>query len=258
MVRGLYTAWTGMQNEQKRLDIISNNLANSATVGFKKEGVTNQSFDSMLTIKVRDDSEMVRTQAPIGHMSLGVKIGEVYTDYGQGSLRETGNTYDLAMEGDGFFTMAVTDKNGNVSTRYTRAAQLLMDREGYIVDVNGNHLMSESGNLQIPTDAAQVLIDVDGSVYADGQLVDKLLISDFQDYKYLKKFGDAMYEAVDGATQNDVTSIVRQGFTEQSNVNVVNEMVNMIAITRAYEANQKVIKSIDGTLELAANSIGKV
>ena len=156
MVRGLYTAWTGMQNEQKRLDVISNNLANSATVGFKKEGVTNQSFDDMLTIKIRDKSELVPTNTPIGTMSLGVKIGEVYTDYGQGSLRETGGTYDLAIEGDGFFAMSVINKNGEISTKYTRAAQLLMDREGYIVDVKGNHLMSESGYLQIPTDAATI------------------------------------------------------------------------------------------------------
>lgn len=257
MVRGLYTAWTGLQNEQKRLDIISNNLANSATVGYKKEGVTNQSFDDVLTIKVRDNS-MGNQQSNIGSMSLGVKLGEVYTDYGQGSLRETGNTYDLAMEGSGFFNVAVTNENGDVSTRYTRAAQFVMDSEGYIVDVNGNHLVSESGNLQVPTDAGQVTIDIDGSVYADGNLVDKLVITDFEDYSYLKKFADTMYAPVDGAVEKETSGIVRQGYTEQSNVNVVSEMVNMIAITRAYEANQKVIQSIDGTLDLAANSIGKV
>ncbi len=257
MVRGLYTAWTGMANEQKRLDIISNNLANSATVGFKKEGVTNQSFDDMLTIKIRDTSENMGNRV-IGSMPLGVKIGEVYTNYGQGSLRETGNTFDLALEGDGFFKIAVTNKNGEESYCYTRAAQLLMDKEGFVVDVNGNHLVSESGNLQVPTDAAQIVIDVDGSVYADGALVDKLVVNDFEDYNFLKKYGETMYTAEEGAIEKDATSLVRQGFTEQSNVNVVSEMVNLISITRAYEANQKVIQSIDGTLDLAANSIGKL
>lgn len=257
MVRGLYTAWTGMANEQKRLDIISNNLANSATVGFKKEGVTNQSFDDMLTIKIRDTSENMGNRV-IGSMPLGVKIGEVYTNYGQGSLRETGNTFDLALEGDGFFKIAVTNKNGEESYCYTRAAQLLMDKEGFVVDVNGNHLVSESGNLQVPTDAAQIVIDVDGSVYADGALVDKLVVNDFEDYNFLKKYGETMYTAEEGAIEKEATSLVRQGFTEQSNVNVVSEMVNLISITRAYEANQKVIQSIDGTLDLAANSIGKL
>ena len=258
MVRGLYTAWTGMSNEQKRLDIISNNLANSATVGYKKEGVTNQSFDEVLTMRVRDNSNKAGDSSMVGTMSLGVKLGEVYTDYSQGSLRETGNTYDLSMEGNGFFTLSVVDKNGNENTRYTRSAQFVMDKERYIVDVNGNHLVSESGKLQVPTDAGKVMIDVDGSVYADGQLVDKLVVKDFEDYDYLKKYGDTMYSAEQGAQEIDAKGSVRQGFTEQSNVNVVNEMVNLIAITRAYEANQKVIQSIDGTLELAANSVGKL
>nr|WP_295681627.1 flagellar hook-basal body protein [uncultured Lachnoclostridium sp.] len=257
MVRGLYTGWTGMENEQKRLDIISNNLANSATVGYKKEGVTNQSFDDVLTLKIRDESENF-TDKRIGKMSLGVKLGEVYTDYTQGSLRETGNTFDLAVEGSGFFKMEVTDRDGNVKERYTRAGQFLMDKEGYIVDVNGNHLMSEGGNLQVPTDASQIVIDLEGNVFADGVQVDQLVVTDFENYDYLKKFGETMYEAVDGSVEKDTAAGIRQGYTEQSNVNVVSEMVNMIAITRAYEANQKVIQSVDGTLELAANSVGKV
>lgn len=257
MVRGLYTGWTGMENEQKRLDIISNNLANSATVGYKKEGVTNQSFDDVLTLKIRDESENF-TDKRIGKMSLGVKLGEVYTDYTQGSLRETGNTFDLAVEGSGFFKMEVTDRDGNVKERYTRAGQFLMDKEGYIVDVNGNHLMSEGGKLQVPTDASQIVIDLEGNVFADSVQVDQLVVTDFENYDYLKKFGETMYEAVDGSVEKDTAAGIRQGYTEQSNVNVVSEMVNMIAITRAYEANQKVIQSIDGTLELAANSVGKV
>lgn len=257
MVRGLYTGWKGMENEQKRLDIISNNLANASTVGFKTEGVTNQSFDDVLAIKVRDESAGNRDRQ-IGSMTLGVKIGEVYTDYTQGSLRESSGNYDLAIEGEGFFAIGVVDKEGNESTKYTRAGQFVMDKEGFIVDVNGNHLLSESGYLQVPTDAGNVLVDVNGDVYADGNLVDKVVISDFEDYSYLKKFGDTMYGAVDGATEKEATGGIRQGYTEQSNVNVVSEMVDLIAITRAYEANQKVIQSVDSTLELAVTSVGKV
>ena len=110
----------------------------------------------------------------------------------------------------------------------------------------------------MPVDAGEVVIDYDGSVYVDGELADRLLITDFEDYNYLKKYADTYYEPVDGAEETAAAGSVRQGFTEQSNVNVVNEMVNMIAITRAYEANQKVVQSVDGTLELAVNSVGKV
>lgn len=257
MVRGLYTAYTGMANEQKRLDIISNNIANSATVGYKKESVTNQSFDELLTMKVKDASEAYQDKA-IGTMSLGVKMGEVYTDFNQGSLRESGNTYDLALEGKGFFGLNVTDKNGIESTKYTRNGSFKITSDGYVVDESGNHLKSENGNLQVPTDAADIKIATDGSVYADGQYVDRIVTTDFDNYDYLKKFGDTMYEAVDGAVATDGTALIHQGFTEQSNINVVSEMVNMITITRAYEANQKVIQTVDTMLDRAVNSVGKV
>lgn len=257
MVRGLYTAYTGMSNEQKRLDIISNNLANAATVGYKEDNVTSQSFDNVLTLKIKDASEAYNDR-PIGTMSLGVKLGEVYTDYGQGSLRQTSNPYDLALEGSGFFTLNVTDKAGNVSTQYTRNGSFTMTKDGHIVDAEGNHLMGESGEIKIPTDAANVVIDSSGAIYADGTYIDSLKLTDFEDYNYLTKSGDTMYQALDGATEKVSNASVNQGYTEQSNVNVVSEMVKMITITRAYEANQKVIQTVDKTLDLAANSVGRV
>jgi len=257
MVRGLFTAYTGMANEQKRLDIVANNLANSATIGYKEENVTNQSFDKVLTIKIKDESEAYNDR-PIGNMSLGVKLGEVYTSYGQGSLRQNANTYSMALEGKGFFTVSVADKAGNLNTRYTRNGSFTMTKDGLIVDGDGNHLLGESGEIQIPSDAVEVVIDEGGAVYADGTYIDTLLITDFENYDFLTKSGDTMYQTVDGATEIEAEALVRQGFTEQSNVNVVSEMVEMITITRAYEANQKVLQSVDKTLDLAVNSVGKV
>jgi len=257
MVRGLYTAYTGMANEQKRLDIISNNLANAATVGFKEDNSTSQSFDHMLTIKIRDNSEGNNNRA-IGNMSMGVKLGEVYTNYGQGSLKETDNTYDMALEGNGFFNLSVTDKGGNTSTQYTRNGSFTMTKDGHIVDENGNYLMGEGGAIVVPTDAAEVVIDKNGAVYADNTYVDNIKITDFDNYDYLTKTGDTMYQALDGAVEKPSNALIQQGYTEQSNVNIISEMVEMISVTRAYEANQKIIKSVDQTLELAANSVGKV
>ncbi|MDF2541237.1 MAG: hypothetical protein K0S47_955 [Herbinix sp.] len=257
MVRGLYTAYTGMANEQKRLDIIANNLANSATVGYKEENVTSQSFDSLLTIKMRDSSEAYNNR-PIGRMSPGVKLGEVYTNYGQGSLRQTGNTYDLALEGNGFFRVSSTDNQGNDRISYTRNGSFTMARDGYVVDSEGNHLMGESGEVMVPVDAAEVVIDEMGNIYADGTYIDQIQVVDFEDYDYLIKTDDTMYQTLDGAVELTGSASIKQGFTEQSNVNAVAEMVEMISITRAYEANQKVIQSVDKTLDLAANAVGKV
>ena len=99
MVRGLFTAYTGMLNQQYRLDTITNNLANAATTGYKREGATSRAFDDVLGVKIKDSSVSYVIQE-IGNMNLGVKIGENYTDYKQGSFKETGNTYDLALAGN--------------------------------------------------------------------------------------------------------------------------------------------------------------
>lgn len=257
MVRGLFTAWTGLQTEQKRLDVIANNMANSATVGFKAENVTNQSFHDVITLKVNDSSENY-TDRKIGTMSLGVKLGEVYTDYSQGSLRETGNDFDVALNGKGFFALSVADKSGNELLKYTRDGSFTMDKDGFVVDYNGNRVQSESGDLQVPTNASNIVIDSDGSVYADDQYIDKISIVDFEDYDYLVKYADNMYTAIVGAVQTTAGGTIIQGYTEQSNVNVVSEMIQMINITRAYEANQKVMQTIDGSLDQVVNTVGKI
>ncbi len=257
MVRGLYTAYTGMINEQKRLDIISNNLANSATVGYKEENVTSRSFKDYMAVKIRDGSNAFIDEQ-IGTFNPGVKIGETYMDWGQGSLRETGNTYDLAIEGNGFFTMRVTDANGNSSIKYTRCGTFKCTADGYIVDADGNHLQGSGGDIQVPVDAREIVIKNDGSIFADNQLVDTVQLTDFEDYNYLELYGDNMYNAVDGATTIDSTAAIQQGYTEQSNVNVISEMVSMITITRAYEAGQKMIRTQDSLLDASVNQVGKV
>ena len=176
----------------------------------------------------------------------------------QGSVRETGNTYDMAIDGNGFFTISYTDANGNTSTRYTRAGEFMITKEGYVVTSEGQHLMGESEWLQVPVDAAEVVIDTDGTVYADGTAVDVVKLTDFENYDYLKKFGETMYQPVQGAVEKEATGSILQGYTEQSNVNVVSEMVNLINITRAYEANQKVVKAMDDLLQIDVSSVGKI
>lgn len=257
MLRGLYTAYTGMRNEEKRLDVISNNLANASTVGYKKERVTSQAFDQMLTIKIRDGSNAYLDEA-IGDMSLGVKIGETYTDYGQGSMRQTGNTYDLAISGKGFYQIAVKDANGNETTEYTRNGNFKITKDGYVVDTEGNHLIGTGGYVQVPTNVSNIAIGTDGRVYADGNAIDQIQLVDFEDYDYLLKTNDVRYKPVDGATLIDADGLIQQGYTEMSNVQAVTEMVDMIAITRAYESGQKVINTIDDMLSKAVNQVGKV
>lgn len=246
MLRGLYTAYTGMLNQQKRLEVTTNNLANASTVGFKKEGSTSQAFDECLAIKIKDSSEGY-LRREIGNMSLGVKIGETYTDYTQGSLRETGETFDIAIGGKGFFNISYTNKNGEEFTMYTRDGSFTLTQDGYLVTKDGDYVLGQNGPVVLPTNA-EITIDSLGNIYNGDELLDQFMLTDFEDYNYLEKFGENMYRAVDGATETDAAGMINQGYLEMSNVQVVQEMVDMITIQRAYEAAQKVETSMDEIL----------
>ncbi len=257
MIRGLYTAYTGMLNQQHRLDTISNNLANAATTAFKREGATAKSFDEVMAVKANDLSDANRLRK-LGQMSLGVKVGENYTDYSQGSFRATNNPYDLAIEGNGFFSISFTSKSGEQSVKYTRDGEFTVDAEGMLRTKDGDYVLGEGGEIAIPTDAGQVAINKQGQVYADGVLIDTLAIVDFEDYNYLKKYGENMYEEVEGAIPKDVDFNVHQGHLEASNVNVIKEMVEMITISRAFESNQKMMQTVDQSLSKSVNTVGNI
>ncbi len=261
MVRGLYTAWTGMVNEQKRLDVISNNMANSNTTGYKKQNVTSQSFDDELAVRINDNNRDTTSKYPIGYMNLGVKIGETYHDFSQGSLRETGNTYDLALSGDGFFTIQTTNKQGETTIKYTRDGSFTVNTEGYLVTRDGDYVLDTNGQrIQIPgaQTAQNVAFDQNGNITVDGQQIATLGIAAFANPQALLLYGENMYDATDAAGLQASTATVNQGYLEMSNTNVIEEMVDMITITRAYEAGQKMVQTMDSTLQKAVNEIGKV
>ncbi len=264
MVKGLYTAYTGMLNEQNRLDILSNNLANADTNGYKKEGTTSQTFADELAIKIKDTSYYSMPQR-LGTMSMGVHIGETYTDYSQGNFSVTENATDFALDGDGFFAIAYTDKAGNTSVKYTRDGAFVVNTAGYLVTKDGDFVLNQNGALngdpaqRIQLDPnAEITVDEDGNIYQNNVQVATLGVVDFEDYNYLAKYGENMYDLVDGGVRVASDAAVNQGCIEASNINIVSEMVDMITITRAYQAGQKVINAIDETLDKAVNQVGKV
>lgn len=268
MVKGLYTAHTGMVNEQRRLDVISNNLANSNTTGFKKEGATAQSFDHELAIKIKDTSYAGgRIPRAIGTIHLGAKIGETYTNYDQGSMRITDEQTDMALAGNGFFAIAFADKNGNTTVKYTRDGAFTVDADGYLVTGDGDHVLTPNGAMN--TNPAQgnyvrvdpnqpFTVDQQGNIYQNGVVVSQIGVVDVANYDFIAKYGENLYDLVDGGQIVASNASVEQGCLEASNVNVIDEMVTMIAISRAYEAGQKVIQTEDSTLDKAVNTVGRV
>lgn len=255
MVKGLYTAYTGMLHEQHRMDVLTNNLANSATTGYKKEGATAQAFDDILGYKIKDTSEY-NIPKRMGTLHMGVKIGEGYTDYGQGAFRATENTFDLALSGSGFFTIEFTNKAGEVSIKYGRDGSFTLNEAGNLVTKDGDYVLDTGGNhIQLdPLHGASV--DRMGNIYQNDEFVAQIQITDFTDYNYLEKYGENLYQPVEGATEQPATAKVYSGYLEMSNVQVVSEMVELINVTRAYEANQKIIQTMDETLDKTVNNIG--
>ena len=264
MVKGLYTAFTGMVNEQKRLDVLSNNLANADTNGYKKEGTTSQTFADELAIRIKDTSYYGMPKK-LGVMSMGVHIGETYTDYSQGNYKITDNQTDFAINGNGFFAISYTDKAGNTSVKYTRDGAFIVNTQGYLVTKDGDFVLNRNGAMNTdPNSRIQVnpnlpiVVTADGNIYQNDVLVGDIGLVDFADYDYIAKFGENLYDIVDGATIVASEATMDQGCLEASNVNVVSEMVNMITISRAYQAGQKVINAVDETLDKAVNQVGRV
>lgn len=264
MVKGLYTACTGMVNEQKRLDVLANNLANVDTNGYKKEGATSKTFADELAIRIKDTSNG-GVPKQLGKMSMGVHIGETYTDYSAGVFKVTDNPTDLALDGDGFFAISFTDKAGNTSIKYTRDGAFVVNNQGYLVTKDGDYILNAEGartqnpNAYVRVNAElPVSITKDGNIYQNNVVVDTVGVVDFEDYNYLGKYGESLYDLVEGGTIIESQANIEQGCIEKSNVNVVSEMVDMIAISRAYQAGQKVINAADETLDKAVNQVGRV
>lgn len=258
MVKGLYSAYTGMINQEHRMDVLTNNLANAATNGYKKEGATSQSFDSVLAFKIKDATEGYHLAKNIGVNNPGVKIGEGYTDFSQGSLKTTANTYDLALTDAGFFAIEFTNKAGETSVKYTRDGNFTLTADGRLVTQEGDAVLGTNGEpIQIDT-IAETQINHAGQIIQNGRVVATIQVTDFEDYNYLERYGENYYQPVEGATEKEPAAKVYSGYLETSNISVVTEMVNMITVQRAYESNQKVITTYDGTLEIAANQLGKL
>ncbi|MGN0431406.1 MAG: flagellar hook-basal body protein [Lachnospiraceae bacterium] len=258
MLKGLYTAHTGLLNEQNRMDIMTNNLANASTVGFKKEGSTSQAFDTVLAYKLKDISVGLGRVEGIGVNRPGVKIGENYTDYTQGSFRITNNTFDMALSGEGFFAVEFTNKAGETSTMYTRAGNFTLNSDGYLVTSDGDYVLDVNNKrIQLdPLHGADIMSD--GTISQDGRAIAQIQVADFADYDYLERYGETYFRPLEGAELIQSSAEVNSGVLEMANVQVVSEMVNMISITRQYESNQKVMQTYDSSLEIAVNQLGKL
>ncbi len=259
MIKSLTTAATGMQAQQTNMDVVANNLANANTTGFKK---SRAEFEDLMYQTVKEPGAQTGANAvsPTGvQVGLGVKTAAVNKNFEQGSTQVTKNPFDIEIEGAGFFPLQMP--NGQIA--YTRDGAFKKGPDGRLQDKNGNFLQPE---IVIPPDASGVEISADGQVaIIQGvntvpQSVGQIQIVNFVNPAGLKNIGKNLFipSAASGLPQQAAPGqnglgTIAQGQLETSNVNVVDEMVNMITAQRSYETNAKVIQASDQMLQAINN-----
>jgi flagellar basal-body rod protein FlgF len=254
---GLYIAASGMDAALMRQNVVANNLANVNTVGFKQDRTVDIAFPTYLIARLHD--QRIKTldgtaeiHPTIGMMGGGVIPQENATDFAQGAHVETKNPLDFALNGQGFFS--VLGPEGQ--TFLTRDGNFSLDNNGMLVTKDGLPVLGHNGEIFI--DGSQVTADAEGNLTVDGKALDKLLVVKVQNEGELTKVGHSMFQAKAGnkvdMSPDDIQ--VQQGFLEQSNVNSITGMVNMIATYRSYEMNSKVISTYDHLMSEAATEIG--
>lgn len=251
MIRGLHTAVSGMITLEAKQGVITNNLANINNNGYKANNLIVKSFkDVMIQNKDNDSGK----KAYIGTMNLGSRIDETHTNYGQGVLKNTNKENDFAIEGEGFFVV----QRGN-EKYYTRDGQFRVNGAGYLINTEGDRVLGvnkATGSLE-PILVGNSSIKMDGgkNLFIGENSTHKLAIATFSS-ENLEKLSDNLYAGTDPSF--DKVTYAKQGYLEQSNVNLVNEMTEMLTTMRSFESNQRIIRTMDETLGKAANDIGSV
>jgi len=241
-----------MTTQMKRMDVVANNVANVNSTGFKKDSVATQSFAEEFMKRLNDPGlQMFGNAVKIGKMTSGVFVDTVFTNFTSGSITTTGNALDLAIMGDGFFAVEVYS-GGGASEKYTRDGEFTL-ADGRLVTRDGSGVLGQSGVVTIPD--GDITIDERGNIYSNGVFVDTLRVVGFEDNSTLRSVKDTMFETTADSVKKDPQCIIEQTALERSNVNSAREMVDMITVNRAYEANQRSILTIDSTLQRTVNDI---
>ena len=285
MVKGLYTAYTGMITEQNRMDIQTNNLANVNSTGFKEERSVSRSFRDLLGLKIKDYSDAPWTARRLGLMNPGVKLDGTYTNFEQGALRQTDQKFDVALNnglpdvdddtvndnmsagGNAFFatSFASDDSDGGGQLiKYTRDGNFTLTQDGYLVTSEGNNVLDVNNNpIQLdPTVDTTILQD--GSIVQNQNVVSTIQVARFDSPQFLQRYQDNSFIIGDGGAQvisttaAEANATVNQGYLESSNISVVNEMTSIITIQRNYDTNAKAMQAEDETLDIAVNQLGKL
>lgn len=235
MYKGIYIALSGAVLKNTQMEIISQNLSNAGTVGYKADS---------LSFKDYPIPQDIISLTPDGRAMSD--ISSYSTDFSNGNHIYTGSSLDVAIEGSGFIAL-----EGN---RYTRSGDLKKDKEGYLTTQNGVKVLGSAGPIRLPE--GQIQIDETGLIYVNGISTDSIKIVDFTQTAKLTKIGEGIFTSSEAGIKSKST--LKHKYTETSNVNVIKEMVKMISTLREFETYQKVIQTFDEASSKINNEIGRI
>jgi len=254
MFKGFYGLTSGMLTQQRKLNTISNNMANASTPGYKKDVLTTTTFGEVLAH--RTGSVDKNNPVQLGNVTMIRTVDELVTNYEQGILETTGRPLDAALIGEGFFEVE-TPTQGLV---YTRNGSFTLDDEGYLYLQHIGRVMGQNGlPIRLMTD--KVRIEPDGLITSEqnGNYLARLQVADFNDYSQLVKVGEGMFQNADAANMFEVETPQMMGKAlERSNISMMDEMVSMISSQRALQSASQILKMYDQLMNKAANDIGRI
>ncbi len=249
MIRSFYIAGTAMTTQADKLDVLTNNLTNVDTTGYKKDKLISRSFSDVL-IERLNDPYVMNISNKIGYQNDGIHIDEVVTDFSQSGFEETARLSDLALEGTGFFVVETPEGD-----MYTRDGNFFVNADGDLVTSDGYYLAGENGHIHVGNE--EFAVDSQGYVIVNGQTVNRISLAAFDDLGGLRKDGNNLF-MTNQPVRTPTDLQVKQGFLETSNVDTADELVKMMEVTRAFSFNQRVLTMVDQSLEKTVNEVGRV
>ncbi|MDV3426931.1 MAG: flagellar basal body rod protein FlgG [Bacillota bacterium] len=248
-MRVLWNSKAGMQAQQDKMDLISNNMANMETEGYKR---IDASFKDLVYEKIAGKGVPMGSGALASVKGTGSKLSESYRSFNQGSLKQTGIDTDLAIDGNGFFQVKMADG----SLAYKRGGKFNLDKNGNLSDDKGNILQIDYNNDK-KINSSSIIIDESGQVYSEDKVaktdIGKINIYDFKDKANLISIGNDLFKAPAGNEALSQDFSIRQGYLELSNVDLSKEMTDLILAQRAFELNSKGLSTADEMMSMANN-----
>ena len=252
MLRGIYTSVSSMLTLEQKQNVTSNNIANANTNGYKKEQLLSKSFEEVMVSNKDNYKNGKNYKQELGTMSFGVRVDETVTNHEQGGLKETNKSTDFALEGKGFFV--VSDIEGN--QYYTRDGAFKVNEDGLLITQTGYAVVGNNGE-PINVGDSEFKVSPYGEIVVDGQIQNKFALVDFVDYETIDKVGNNLYAGGNPLPVSNNT-LIKQGYIENSNIDITSETIDMMSTLKEFEANQKVIQTLDELLGRAASEIGRI